>query len=552
MNTVKSFLVVVAFLVLSASIALAAGTPAGTVISSRAKATYTTLSGGTLDSTFSNTVSITVAQVAAVNVTPPTGAVTTSTDSVNVDYALSIVNSGNGKDKFNLTKASSKGWTVSFYKDANGNGILDAAELLAGTITATDSVKADSSFKIITRIFVPRNPALNNQSDVTTVTATSLFDNTKTANSALTTTVHTANFSNIGTGFSIDNASPSAGQNVTYTFSITNNGAVAATGVTFTDFISSPPFTFVSATSGGILGGSTVTWNVGTVNPLQTVTVTVTLLVQGGTANGTILNNAMNVTYTVGGNTFIETSNTPPAAVGVTRGVSISPLSLSAAKEPDDTVKYYLTLKNTGNTKDILEMSYSSSLSYTWTFYKDANNNGIFEGPGTDTPLSNTPGSPAGVDVDSVALGDSVHIFALLVVPVAGADQTQDVTTITVKSAGDASKFQSSTATTTIDMAVIAVSKSVVPLGTQPPGQQMTYTITYHNTGHGSAYNFKVIDSAPDSTTYVPGTVLLNGVGKTDASDADEVTVNGKNITVNIGTLAPGATGTVAFKITIN
>ena len=186
MKLVRTTLLLLLISAFAASIALAVGTPAGTVISSRAKATYTTLSGLTTDSTFSNFVSVTVAQVAAVNVTPPTGAVTTSSDSVNVDYALSILNSGNGTDKYTISKTSTKGWTGTVYKDANGNGVLDAGELSAGAIAASDSVKADSSFKIIIRVFVPRDPTLNNQADVTTLTATSLFNNTKTANSALT------------------------------------------------------------------------------------------------------------------------------------------------------------------------------------------------------------------------------------------------------------------------------------------------------------------------------------------------------------------------------
>lgn len=544
------------FLVLAmayaASLAHAAGTPAGTVISSRAKATFTTLSGGTLDSAFSNTVSITVAQVAAVNVTPPTNSITTSSDSVNVDYALTITNSGNGADIFDLTKNSTKGWTVTVYHDANGDGVLDAGEISAGAITATSSVLADSIYKIMVRIFVPRDQSLNNQSDVTTVTATSQFDNGKTANSALTTTVHTVNFSNIGTGLSVDNASPNAGQDVVYTFALTNNGAVSATGVSFSDLLSGLTFVSATTTQGTInSSGNPVLWNVGTIASGASVTVTITLNVPAGASLGTVFNNSMNVTYTAGGNTFTSSSNSRSVTVGITYGVSISPSSYAVAKEPDDSIKYYFTLKNTGNHKDVLEMSFSSSRTLSWKFFKDVNDNGIYDV--NDTQLANTNGF-AGVDADSVQFSDSVHVIAIVVAPAGVSDQATDVTTFTVASSGDYSnKFQSSIATATFDVPVVVVTKSVLPSGSQPPGQTMTYTINYVNNGHGKAYNFTIIDGAPDSTTYVPGTVKLNTVLKTDVSDADEVTVtNGKNITVNVGTLNASASGSVEFKITIN
>jgi uncharacterized repeat protein (TIGR01451 family) len=279
--------------------------------------------------------------------------------------------------------------------------------------------------------------------------------------------------------------------------------------------------------------------------------VTITLAVPSGASIGTVYNNAMNVTYTVAPNTFTSSSNNRSVTVGVTRGVAITPSSAALTKEPEDSIKYYFTLKNTGNRKDVLEMSSSSSKSLSWKFYKDVNNNGIYDAG--DTQLTNTNGY-AGVDTDSLQFSDSVHVIAIAIAPLVVTDQDNDVTTFTVTSAGDNTKFQSLIATTTINIAVISLSKVVAPIGNQPPGSQITYTVNYANNGHGKAYNFKIIDGAPDSTSYVAGTVKLNNVLKTDAADGDEVTVTngGKTITVTIGTLNPSATGTVEFKITVN
>lgn len=474
--------------------AFAMGTPAGTVVSSRSKVVYTTASGATSDTLYSNTVSFTVAQIAAVNRTPATNATTTSSDSVNVDYALTITNSGNGTDHFNVTTNSTKGWTVTCYYDANGDGILEPSEVSAGAITATPSLLEDAAYKIMVRIFVPHNASLNGQSDTTTVTATSAFDNTKTTSSVFVTTVNTVNFSNISSGLSVNNASPNAGQNVTYTFTLTNNGSVPATGVSFSDALSGLTYVSSTTTEGTInSSGNPVLFNVGTIAAGASVTVTLTLNVPSGATLGTVYNNAMNVTYTAGSNTFTSTSNGRSVTVGVTRGVSISPTSIASTHEPEDSIRYYFTLKNTGNAKDVLLMSYSSSLSLTWKFYKDVNNNGIYDAG--DTQLAVT---------DSVNFSDSLHVIAIAITPVVGTDQTQDVTTFTVTSKGDNTKFQSSIATTTINIAVISLSKVVAPLGNEPPGTQMTYTVNYANNGHGKAYNFKIVDGAPDSTTYIP------------------------------------------------
>ena len=76
----------------------AVGTPAGTVISSRAVAMYTTASGANVDTVYSPFVVFVVKQAGTVNVLLPSLA-KTSGDGVNADYSLTILNSGNGTDK---------------------------------------------------------------------------------------------------------------------------------------------------------------------------------------------------------------------------------------------------------------------------------------------------------------------------------------------------------------------------------------------------------------------------------------------------------------------
>lgn len=538
--------------------AFAVGTPAGTVIQSRSRVIYSTASGASSDTVFSNYVSFTIAQVGAVNLTPSSNASTTNGDSVYATYPLTITNSGNGTDYFKLSYVSSKGWTGAFYYDANGDGALQAGEISAGSISQSGNIAADAAYKLMVRIFVPRGGSLNGQIDTTVVTAKSNFDSTKTNTAQVRTTVNTVNIPNIGTALTVTPTNPTPGQNVQYSMTITNSGSVAATGVTFTDLINTSQFSFVSGTTTqGTFNGSIIpaTWTVGTINPGGSVQVTITLQVLPSLPNGTQLNNQINVNYSVGGNTFTVTSNNPYAAVGVVRNVQISPTAVSSSNEADDTLAYAFTVKNTGNSKDVLEMEFNSSKSYSWVFYRDVNGSSTLDGG--DTQLTNTNPDPTTVDVDSVGATDSVKILARLIVPKTATDQEQDVTTFTVKSGADASKFQSAIGTTTIGIPVIDLVRTVTPAGNQPPGEEMTFQVAYQNNGHGKAYNFSVTENEADSMSYVANSVTIDNVAKTDAADADEVTVTTisgrKVITVHLGILnALSAQGIIRYRATIH
>ena len=77
---------------------------------------------------------------------------------------------------------------------------------------------------------------------------------------------------------SLDPAAASPGNQVVYTLSYANVGNAEATGVVLTDTIP-PGFSFVSATGGGGHLAGVVTWNLGTLAPAASGSVTVTLQV---------------------------------------------------------------------------------------------------------------------------------------------------------------------------------------------------------------------------------------------------------------------------------
>ncbi len=544
LNHIKKALLLALLLLAWSKSVYAVGTPAGTVISSRAVAMYTTASGANVDTVYSPFVVFVVKQAGTVNVLLPSLA-KTSGDGVNADYSLTILNSGNGTDKFTLTYISSHGWQILLYHDINGNGILDAADSSAGVIASTDSVKADSSFKIIARVVVPNNEALNGQTDSTTIKASSQFDATKSAHSLLQTSVQTTVIAT-NSSLIVDNASPNPPGPITFTLSITNSGQSAATNVVIADAFD-PRFSYVTSTNGGMhVSADSVQWLFASIASGGSASVTLTVNVQTGLLPGTVIPNAMTIAYSDGVLRRNKVSNTVNISVGGSFGVSLSPDSVTSAKEPGDSVKYYFTVKNTGTIKDVIEWSSTSTQPLAWKFLKDVNNNRVVDP--ADVPLTNTNGK-AGVDLDSVSAGDSVHVFAIAIIPMVQFDQTKDVTTFTAASSANALKFQSAVAVTTTNIPVVAVSISVSPLPSQPqpPGGVLTYTVSYSNSGHADIdTSYTVTARVPDSTSFIPGSVKLGAL-----SLPDSTAVQNGNVTVKTAGLKQSTAGTVEFKVKI-
>lgn len=88
-------------------------------------------------------------------------------------------------------------------------------------------------------------------------------------------------------------------------------------------------------------------------------------------------------------------------------------------------------------------------------------------------------------------------------------------------------------------------------LANPKPGERITYTLSYSNTGTTAANNVVVKDRIPANCDYAAGTLKLNTVAKTDGVDGDEASITGTVVTVNVGTVAAGVNGTVEFKVDV-
>lgn len=87
------------------------------------------------------------------------------------------------------------------------------------------------------------------------------------------------------------------------------------------------------------------------------------------------------------------------------------------------------------------------------------------------------------------------------------------------------------------------------------PGATITYQVAIHATGNGTAQGATFTDAIPTNTTYVAGSLRLNGNALTDAADADtgRFVATPAGIVVTLGNLTSASgTQTVQFSVTID
>ena len=146
--------------------------------------------------------------------------------------------------------------------------------------------------------------------------------------------------------------------------------------------------------------------------------------------------------------------------------------------------------------------------------------------------------------------GGQLHLIARAVLPMVPADLTQDIMALLARSTTNSGNFRSVTSTTTVAIPRL----TLVKLATAPDprsGNEITYSITYTNEGHGQSDGFVVTDAIPANTAYVPGSARLNGVAKTDQADGDQVTVGEGEVRVRVGSVKPNSSGVIEFRVRI-
>ncbi|MEY2838620.1 MAG: hypothetical protein RJB60_919 [Pseudomonadota bacterium] len=382
---------------------------AGTQIGNQASATYTDASQASRTVT-SNAVVTTVQQVAALTLTSD-GARSVSPGG-QVVYPHTLTNTGNGSDSFALTSVQSGGFSfssVTFYADANGDGVADNAT----PITSTGALSAGGMFRFVAVGTVPGSVSAG-KSNSLVLTATSGFTSTVKASNTDTTTVSTNAVINVTKVIDVGRGAPGTGPR-TYTLTYTNTGNSAALNLKLTDVIPSgmsyvPKSGRWSVSGGTVLtdekaasddqGGILYDYNVSQarqvtaviarVAPGVTGTLRFQVMVNAGLPPGANPATANTAGYGYNdGVANVGPYSTNTAQFTVTQGAGVSLTGATVASSPQGgTVSFVNQLTNTGNGVDSFDMSLVSSnfpAGTSLSFYQadgvtpmlDSNGNGI-------------------------------------------------------------------------------------------------------------------------------------------------------------------------------
>ncbi len=312
----------------------------------------------------------------------------------NVDFALDVINTAGSADNYSLTSTAPAGWTVTYYNDANGNGILDLPEL--APIAGVGPVAAGSEAHVIARVAVPGGvgPGVNNV--VFRATSTNngtIFDEITDTVTILSTPSVDIAPDRAGTG--------TAGGTVRYQHTVTNTGnvddtfllsAISANGWSYAFFdLANNPIAAVNLVAGA------------------SQDVVVQISIPGGVPNGTIETGTVRVTGSGTGVTDAVTDVTTIVAGNLVLVKSVNPVG---AQLPGTELTYRTDYSNVG-TADLAAIVIFDAIP-AWTQYRvgsavsgtlAAGITGItieFSDDGgatwTYTPVSGGGGAPANFD----------------------------------------------------------------------------------------------------------------------------------------------------------
>lgn len=465
-----------------------------------------------------------------------------------ISYTILITNSGNtAATNVQLTDPLPNG-TILTPGTVTLNGVLQNVDSLValpiGTIPGGATFTL--SFQVTVINITAQNPIINNAfaSYLYTVNP-SVPPTSKTANSnSVTSTIRIAN---LQATKSVDKTFAEVGDVLTYTFSLTNDGNVAANNVVLSDSIANGTVfipnsvTINNVTQSGVTPASI---NIGSITAGTTITASFEVLITS-IPNPNPISNSASISYN-----FIVDPNAPPVSKNTTSTTTftqVNDANVVSTKAVDrafatvgDILTYTVTLANAG------------SVSADGPTFVDTNPDGTTFIPNTfliNGVLQNNVDPNVGVPLPSIPANGSLTVSYQVTVtslptqnPTINSSSTQYSFILNPGDPPTIETSLSNTVSTQINLANVIIFKAV-DLTIADVGQPITYTIALANPGNTPANNVVVTDILPPGTTLVPNSIFIGGALQLGVDP---------NAGLQVGTIPAGGITTIVFQISAN
>lgn len=281
-------------------------------------------------------------------------------------------------------------------------------------------------------------------------------------------------------------------------------------------------------------------------------------------AAGTTISNVARVNFQVAGTARTIVSNAISLTVGERLDVTLT-LARPVAIESGPIAVVAVTLTNTGNGTEAFDVTgiLAPGGAAVGALAIDADGDGRL-GPG-DTALPNgrTPVLAPGQSLPLVVIADAgASNQAVTIAAAAATGNGAPGTAFAGRGDGGGDAVTGTTSAratlsvplTGADAPAVTLQKQqsvVAPGGGTTPvrGATITYTLTARFDGAVRAA--VVADPIPAGTSYVPGSLRLDGIALTDAADADAGALGGGEVQVTLGDVAQPVRRTISFQVTI-
>jgi uncharacterized repeat protein (TIGR01451 family) len=318
------------------------------------------------------------------------------------------------------------------------------------------------------------------------------------------------------------------GDTIVYTIDYWNSGTGWASLVEIVDTIPADT-TFVSSTpSPTSSSGDEYTWTIGDVGPGASGAIEVTVTVDVGTPDETLLHNIATLDYADANNNYYTQLDDYADVVVTAPIMTMTKTADVSTANPGDLIYYTITYENSGTGWASLVTIVDTLPDYV-TYEVSL------------PPYDSVSGNEYTWNIGDVAPGDTGTVKIRVHVDPGTPDKTLLHNTATLDYADANGNYYTQLddyADVIVTAPVMSLSKSA-DVAEADPGDLIYYTITYENSGTGWASLVTVVDTLPDYVTY-------------EVSLPPYDSVSGNEYTWNIGDLAPGATGTVQIRVHVN